>query len=177
MSKLSKRHKVFVDEFFNKKFNATEAYLAVYPKSNYNSARANSARLIATDNVKEEIKSRLAEMHMSSDEVLKEFTDLAHGDIGDFMDDYMNIDMRKAKALGITKLIKKIRQKTVTHQAKNESDEDRESHDVEIELYPRDKALEILGKYHGLFKEQVDVTSAGEKLNIIVKVGIDPDKL
>jgi len=170
----TKKQRVFIDEYVTC-WNASEAARrAGYSKK---TAYSSGQRLLKDVEIKAEIDARLEASRMSSDEVLKEFTDLAHGDIGDFMDDYMNIDMRKAKALGITKLIKKIRQKTVTHQAKNESDEDRESHDVEIELYPRDKALEILGKYHGLFKEQVDVTSGGEKLNIIVKVGIDPDKL
>ena len=41
---------------------------------------------------------------------------------------------------------------------------------------PSDRKL-FLEYAYGKVKEQVDVTSAGEKLNIIVKVGIDPDKL
>ena len=155
MSKLSKRHKVFVDEFFNKKFNATEAYLAVYPKSNYNSARANSARLIATDNVKEEIKSRLAEMHMSSDEVLKELSEIARGDIGDFLDNNLLIDLHKG---GNTKLIKRLKQKTI-------QGKENEIHDIDLELYDRVKVLEDIGKYHGLFSDKLDITTKGESLN------------
>ena len=67
---------------------------------------------------------------------------------------------------GLTKLIKKIKQKTVTVIGKKEDSEDKEITDIEIELYPRDKALEILGKYHGLFKDQVDITSGGEKITV-----------
>ena len=160
---LTKKQRVFIDEYVTC-WNASEAARrAGYSKK---TCGAIGAENLIKPEIKAEIDDRLASIHMSSEEVLKEFADMARTDIGDFLDDNMIVDMRKARELGITKNIRKIKQKTVTHQAKNESDEDREVHDMEIELYPRDKALEILGKYHGLFKEQVDVTSGGEKLTI-----------
>ena len=159
----TKKQRVFIDEYVTC-WNASEAARrAGYSKK---TAYSIGQRLLKDVEVAAVIDDRLASIHMSSEEVLKEFADMARTDIGDFMDDNMIVDMRKARELGITKNIRKIKQKTVTHQAKNESDEDREVHDMEIELYPRDKALEILGKYHGLFKDRVDITSGGEKLTI-----------
>ena len=159
----TKKQRVFIDEYITC-WNASEAARrAGYSKKTaYSIGQEN----LNKPEIKAEIDDRLASIHMSSEEVLKEFADIARCDMGDFVDDNMIVDMKKARAAGLTKMIRKIKQKTITHQAKSESDEDREVHDMEIELYPRDKALEILGKYHGLFKEQVDVTSGGQKLTI-----------
>jgi hypothetical protein len=86
--------------------------------------------------------------------------------MGDFVDENLCIDLADARKRGLTKLIKKIKQKTVTMIGKKEDSEDKEITDIEIELYPRDKALEMLGKYHGLFKENLDITSGGEKITV-----------
>ena len=163
---LTKKQRVFIDEYV-KCWNASEAARrAGYSKKTaYSIGQEN----LNKPEIKLEIDDRLASIRMSSDEVLKEFTDIARSDMGDFVDQNLCIDLADARKRGLTKLIKKIKQKTITTIGKKEDSEDKEITDIEIELYPRDKALEILGKYHGLFKEQVDVTSGGEK--IVIRLG------
>jgi hypothetical protein len=78
------------------------------------------------------------------------------------------------KANPKTKLIKKIRQKVTTYLAKNESGEDREVVETEIELYPADNALGLLAKYHGLLIDRTDITTQGEKINM-VEVAVPPE--
>ena len=153
---LSKKHQLFVD-YYLQCFNATQAYLRVYPSSSTDAARANAARLIATDNVSVEIQARLAEVHMSAEEALKLQADIARADMGEFYDDNLVLDFREAKRLGLTKLVRKIKQKTTTFIAKKESEEDREVHEIELELYPADTAQERILKIHGKLKGDAPV--------------------
>ena len=145
---LNKAQQVFVSEYL-KLFNATEAYLVAYPKSKRDSARANAARLIAEDSVKAEIEARLKEIHMSADEALKLMADIARGDITEFITPLGNLDIDLLKASGKGRLVKKIKQKTVTKIGKGKEDEDTEVLDTEIELYPADAALDKILKIHG----------------------------
>lgn len=163
---LTRKQRVFIDEYVKCWNGAEAARRAGY---SVRSAREIAVNLLADISIKAEIDDRLATIHMSSEEVLKEISDIARGDMGQFLDNNLCVDISEARKLGLTKLIKKIKQKTVIHQAKNENDEDTEVHDIEIELYDKLGALEKAGKYHGLFKEQLDVTSGGEKLTIRLK--------
>lgn len=168
---LSKKHRRFVNEYL-KCFNQTEAYLKVYPTSTYDAARAHAARLVTNGNVREEIEKTLAEVHMSAEEALKLQAEIARGDMGQIMEVSSNgfyLDMQKAQQAGLTKLIKKVKQRTTIFIAKKPSDEDREITELEIELYPADVAQERILKMHGKFLERVDVTSGGEPLKVIIE--------
>jgi phage terminase small subunit len=169
---LTKKQRIFIDEYLKTWNGAGSARKAGYSeRSVYEIAVA----LLANVNVRKEIDERLASSHMSANEVLQGIADIARGDMGDFVDANgmgFSLDMQEAKQRGLTKLIKKIKQKTVIHSGKNDSDEDREVHDLEIELYDKLSALEKIGKYHGLFSEKLDITSGGEKIVVTLK-GID----
>ena len=153
---LNKAQQVFVSEYL-KLFNATEAYLVAYPKSKRDSARANAARLIAEDSVKAEIEARLAEIHMSADEALKLMADIARGDIGDVIDNFGSVDMVEARKKGKTKLIKRLKQRTITKIGKNKSDPDEEIHETEVEFYPADSAIRDILKIHGKYKDTIQL--------------------
>lgn len=173
---ISKKHARFIDEYL-KCFNATKAYLMVYPDSSYDAARANAARLIAKDNIKADVEERLLEIHMSVDEALKLTADIARGDIALLMDISsvgFNLDMSKAKELGLTGLIKKVKQKTTIYQAKKESEEDREVTELEVELYDKQAAIRDVLKLHGKFTDHVDVSNSDGTLKQIVNIYI-PD--
>ncbi len=168
---LSKKHSAFIDEYL-RCFNGTWAYLRVYPHVSKRSARASAARLLATVSVTEAIKQRLQELHMGADETLKLLADMARGDMGEFLDVSgmgFNLDLQDAKARGLTKLIKKVKQRTTTYLAKKESEEDREVHDLEIELYDAQAALEKIGRHLDLFPNKVDVTSGGQAITFVIE--------
>lgn len=168
---LSKKHSAFVDEYL-RLFNGTRAYLRVYPHSSEKSARAHASRLVADGNVQEEIRRRLKEMHMGSDEALKLLADMARGDMGEFLDVSgvgFNLNLQDAKKRGLTKLIRRVKQKTTIFLAKKDSDEDREVHELEIELYDAQSALEKLGKHLDLFPNKLDVTSGGQPMKVIIE--------
>lgn len=151
---LSKKHQRFVAEYL-KCFNGTRAYMAVYKKASYESARANAARLLTIDSISKVIDSAKNSVLMQADEALKLQADIARGDMGDFLSIGsmgFTLDLEAAREEGKTKLIKKVKQKTTTFISKKPSDEDREIVETEIELYPADVAQERILKVHEKLK-------------------------
>lgn len=51
---LSDKHRAFIDEYFLNGYNATRAYMKIYPKSGYESARALASALLTNVNIKAE---------------------------------------------------------------------------------------------------------------------------
>lgn len=167
--KLTKANEVFINEYLTC-FNGTEAYSRAYPKANRNSARANASNLLANPNIKSEIERRLAEVHMSADEALKLLSDIARGDIGDFINNFGGVDLVKAREAGKTRLIKKVKTRTITSEK-----EEKEIVEEEIELYPADAALRDVLKIHGKFKENLNVNLPGGLVINVVKASESKD--
>ena len=142
------------------------------------SARAASCKVLAKDNVSAYIEERLEEMKMSADEALLLMGDIARGDIAQVMDVssmVFMLDMKRAKELGLTKLIKRVKQKTITKIGKNEDNEDVEIHNLEIELYPADAALDKILRVHGKYDDRLNIK--GNVTIGVVGLGIDTDKV
>lgn len=156
---LSAKHEAFVEAYL-KKWNATEAYLQVYPKSSRVAARANGARLIANDSIAEEIAARIAERAMDKDEVIDRLAAQARGSMGDFLttseDGGVRLDIGKAQDKA--HLIKKVTQRrTVRTTEKGETEETV----LSFELHDAQAALTLIGRHHGIFKDKVDVNLSG----------------
>ena len=152
LAELSIRDQETLREYFTNGYNGTKAWMVTHPDASYESAKANASRWLTNANVKAAIERHLETIQMSAEEAAVRLSDIARGDIAQLMDISsvgFNLDMAKAKELGLTKLIKKVRQKTTIHLAKSESDEDREVTELEIELYPADAALRDILKLHG----------------------------
>ena len=163
---LSRKHQMVLDQYLIL-FSQWRAYQAVYPNTTYDSAKAASSKLFTDVNFLAHLSDRLSEVHMSADEALKLVTDIARGDVAELMDISsvgFNLDMAEAKRKGLTRLIKKVKQKTITKIGKKDGDDDTEIHELEIELYDAQAAQRDLLKIHGKFLERVDVTSGGEKV-------------
>lgn len=157
---LSRKHQRVMDEYL-KCWRQAEAYQKIY-KVPWASAKSASSVLFANDNFSAHLQARLDEIHMSANEALKLQADIARGDMGEFLDTKgigFSLDLQDAKGKGLTKLIKKVKQKTTTFIAKKESEEDREVHELEIELYPADVAQERILKIHGKLKGDAPVVN------------------
>jgi hypothetical protein len=150
LTQLSDKHQRVLDEYVLC-WNKTKAYMGVYVDCSYEAAKTSAARLFANANFSAHLQLKLDELHMSAEEAFKLQTDIARADMGDFYDDNLILDFRAARQKGLTKLVKKIRQKTTTYLAKSESEEDREVHEIELELYPADAAQERILKMAGKF--------------------------
>ena len=162
--KLSKADEVFVSEYLLT-FNATAAYRKAHPNAKDNTAGTNGWKLLKKAEIQEAIRVRLNEVHMSADEALKLTADIARGDVTEFITSFGALDIDALRKSGKGRLIKKIKQRTITKIGKNETDGDTEVHDTEIEFYDAQAAQRDILKVHGRFTEKVDVTSGGEKVN------------
>lgn len=168
MTVTNKRRR-FIDEYL-KDCNATQAAIrAGYAEKG---SRVTGHRLLTDANISEEIKRRLDEKSMKADEVIQRLTDMARSDMGDFMTiegvaHYL--DLEKAKELGLTHLIKKVKDRVVM--TSNKDGEDTETHNIEVELYDAQAALALLGRYHKLFTDNVDLTSGGKEFVLRVVYG------
>ena len=94
----------------------------------------------------EHIEKRMQENAMEANEVLSRLSDQARADMGDFLDvrhNYANLDLERAKELGLLRHIKKFR---ITPRG------------TELELYSSQAALQTLAKAHGLLKSDTEVT-------------------
>lgn len=168
--KLTPKQRLFVD-YYLQSFNASDAAR----KAGYSerTAYAMGWENLRKPEIQAEIQARLQEVHMSAEEALKLLADIARGDVVQIMDVSsvgFNLDMSKAQRLGLTKLIKKVKQKTTTYLAKKESEEDREITEMEVELYDALGAIRDVLKVHGKFTDRVDVTSGGEKVEYVVRL-------
>lgn len=168
---LTDKRRAFITEYL-KDFNATQAALRVgySPKT----ARSIGSALLTKIDIANEIKAEIAEKAMGADEVLKLLAEHARGDMGDFIDIEsmsFSLDLQKAKELGLTRLIKKVKDRVVM--TSNKDGEETETHTLEIELYDAKSALDTLAKYHGLLIDRADITSKGEQIKGYI--GISPD--
>ena len=159
--KLTRRQQVFINEYLSCFNGAEAARRAGYSEK---SARQTASDLLSNPDISEHIQARLAEVHMSADEALKLTADIARGDISDFMaigSMGFSLDLQSALEAGKTNLIKKVSQKTITVNGKNE---DKETHIIDIELYDRQAALRDILKVHGRFTEKLDLSNSDGSL-------------
>lgn len=137
---LTHKQQRFVDEFLQS-FNATQAALA----AGYSEKTAYS---IGSENLKkpeiiDAIEATLRPHAMTAAEVLFHLSEIARGDIGEVLDDNGNLDLKAARRLQKTRLIKRIKSRAYTT-------EDSDVSETEVELHDRLRALELLAKYHDL---------------------------
>jgi phage terminase small subunit len=144
--RMTNKQRIFIDEYL-RSFNATRAAIrAGYSKK---TARSIGCENLTNPDIKAEIDARLAESHMGADEALKLLADMARGDIGDLVDDNALLDLRMAREKGMTKLLRKIKQKTITHIGKLENEGDTEITEIEFEMYSAKDAIDTILKAGG----------------------------
>jgi hypothetical protein len=164
---LSKKHQRVLDEYLLC-FNQWRAYKVVYPNVTDESARTLSSKLFADVNFLAHLEARLNDVHMSANEALKLTADIARGDLADFMaigSMGFSLDLQAAQEAGKTNLIKKVSQKTITVNGKNE---DKETHIIDIELYDRQSALRDILKMTGKFVDKMEVKNTGD-IRVIIE--------
>ncbi len=172
MGKLTKKQQAFINEYV-KCWNATQSAI----KAGYSKKTAYSigSRLLKNVEIAEEIKRRVEEKTMSADEALDLLSDQARGDLKELLEitpaGFTFRLMEKDEDGNViinpnTKLIKRIKQKVTTYLSKKKDGEDREVIDTELELYSSQRALELIGKAHGLF---IDKIKSENEVKIIVE--------
>ena len=142
---LNNRQKLFVDYYLIYRNASKAARLAGYNgKSN-----VYGPTLLANISIKDEIKKRLEEKHLSANEILARLADMAMSNIADFADIQDASDLKKYRHK--THVIKKFKKRITTTRAGDTIV------DFELELYPADNALVNLGRHFSLFTDKLKV--------------------
>lgn len=145
--KLTDMQRLFVNAYL-RTFNATQAALeAGYSEK---TARFIGSENLTKPNIRALLEARMSEEAMSANEVLRHLAEIARGDIDNILDKHGNIDLDKARELGVTRLIKKLKTRTITT-------EESDIVVTQAELYSRMDALKLIGQFHALFSERVIV--------------------
>jgi len=138
----SKKQRVFIEEYL-KCWNATQAAI----NAGYSEKTAYS---IGPENLKkpdiaDEISRRVSDIVMSADEALTLLSDQARSSVDDCMDidedGRAKLNFSKMKEKGKLHLIKSITPTTSG---------------IKVELHSSQRALELIGKAHGLFVDKVE---------------------
>lgn len=156
-SGLSDKQQSFVEAYL-RTFNATQAAKdAGYSEK---TAYSQGHDLLKKPEIKAELERRYKENAMSANEILQHLTEIARGDLDDVLDNNGNLDMDKARKGGRTRLLRKLKTRTITT-------ENSDIVETETELYGRLEALKLLGQFYALFTEKQDITTAGQPLTDI----------
>lgn len=156
---LTNKQRAFVEAYLANGFNATQAAITAgySEKTAYSIGQEN----LKKPEIAEFVKQRMDAMAMQADEVLARLSDMARGNMSDFvtiLSGLPYIDLDKAKAQGKLYLLKKFKNT---------------DKGVEIELYDAQAALVQLGRHHGLFTDKTDITSGGEPIKTYISVSPD----
>lgn len=159
MTSLSNNQKLFCQEYLKLGMNGTQAYLNVYKTcKKEETAMASASRLLRNVKVKEyieELQSKVEEKAIASiEDIVKELTAIAFTD--------------RTKISKIVTKEKQLEKTTLVYKAVDFPDTDTLDNETKkviagykqtqsglaVETYDKMKALELLGKYLGMFKDE-----------------------
>lgn len=152
---MTKKQKIFADEYLID-LNATRAYKVAYPSIKKDeTARANSSRMLTNANVAKYIAERMQDRQkrteITQDRVLEELAAIAFARATDFAEVKDGLVIIKDTAGLSEKQIKAI---AGIKEGK---------FGIELKLNDKEKALELLGRHLGMFKDRVEVSGLEEE--------------
>lgn len=141
---MSAKRRAFVDAYLANGFNATQA--AKEAGYSERTAYSSGQRLLKNVEIADEIKRRMEEQAMSADEVIQAIGDIGRATIDDLMDVDNSgrpvFNFKRAQEQGKLHLIKEIIPT---------------ANGIRVVLHDRMKALELMGKHHGLFADKAEL--------------------
>lgn len=140
---LTDKQRAFVD-WYLRTWNGTKAARRARYKGSDATLAAIASENLRKPKIRAAIEERLAEFAMGAQEVLARIGEQARASITAFIrveGGTFELDLHQVRRFG--HLVKKIRHT---------------KHGVEIELHDSQRALELLGKYHVLFTERLDLS-------------------
>lgn len=185
VAKLTPKQKIFVDEYLVD-LNAARAYKIAYPKIKKDeTARANSSRLLTNANIKDYIDKRMKDREkrteITQDKVLQELANIAFSNGADFakvvQKSYMEPVLDdKGNEIGEKEVFYKDVDPVLTDDLSEDKKKaiaaiKRTKFGIEVASCDKVKALELLGKHLGMFKEKIEaeINNTGD-INVNIKV-------
>ena len=165
---MTEKQKLFADEYLIE-LNATRAYRVAYPAVKKDeTARANGSRMLTNANVAKYISERMQERQqrteVTQDRVIKELAAIAFARATDY------VEIRGNGVCG-TVVIKPTTDLS-DEQVRAIAGIKEGANGIEIKLNDKEKALELLGRHLGMFKDKVEVSGLDEeksKLDALIK--------
>lgn len=165
---LTNNQKLFCQEYIKLGMNGTQAYMKVYKSCKSESAaRANSSRLLTNDNIQDyisEIQEKVEDKAIVSiEKIVNELYAIAFVDRTKIAKNVRNIVLDEKYRDGSSKTYY---ENNVIFAETDELDENTKKviagykktrNGFAVETYDKVKALELLGKYLGMFKEEVEI--------------------
>ena len=152
--------------YFENNQIGTRAWMATHPKASYASAGVSATEWLKKPRIKDEITRILNENLMSIEEAMSRTADIARADLFPFIridnDGFVWFNFKDPLARKYLFLIKKIKTKRERRIDSNQGEWEGEW--VEVELYDAQEARRDILKMYGKLKNNVDVTSGGEKI-------------
>lgn len=147
---LTEKQKRFADEYLID-LNATRAYKVAYPNVKKDTVAAtNGGRLLRNAEIKEYIEKRIKERErrteITQDMVLKELAAIAFTDITEIV----NTDGEEVY-IKPTATLSDMKKKAISSIKQTKDG-------IEIKFHDKEKALEMLGRHLGMFKDKVEVS-------------------
>lgn len=185
MARLTEKHKLFVDEYLVD-LNATRAYKSVYKNVKSDDvAGVNASRLLGNAKVKEYLGQRMKERErrteITQDKVLTELAAIAFANGSDFAKvvirkghnqqgeeiEYQDVELEQTDNLPADK------KKAIASIKMGKNG-------VEVATCDKVKALELLGRHLGMFKDKLEVSGLDKEVskldNILMQMRGDPSE-
>lgn len=164
---LTGKQQAFINAYLSNGFNATDAARQAGYEGNDNVLGVQGHENLRNPKIASIISERINEAAMSANEVLARLSQIARGEVTDFLDEDGKWDLKTARKLKKQGLLKKVKSKRTSKQLDSitEGNEDsRETletslvyEEVEFELYSAHEALRDLGKFHKLFNDRQEI--------------------
>ena len=155
---MTEKQKIFADEYLID-LNATRAYRVAYPNVKKDETAASAAtRLLRNVNVQEYIDKRMKDREkrteVTQDRVVQELASIAFAKVTDYVGIWSN---------GATSIVvMKSTDDLTDDQVRAIAGIKEGANGIEIKLNDKEKALELLGRHLGMFKDKVDVSGKVE---------------
>ncbi|WP_147536087.1 terminase small subunit [Bacillus marasmi] len=159
MAKLTEKQKRFVDEYLID-LNATRAYKAAYPRvKNDETASVNGSRMLRNAKVEkyinERMKAREKRTEITQDKVLKELAKIAFVNGADFA----KVITKKTDSGGEYKQVEIADTDSLSENVKAAISGIKETKfGISVESYDKVKALELIGRHLGMFKDTLELS-------------------
>jgi phage terminase small subunit len=162
---LTLKQKLFAEAYVtNGGVGVRAAKTAGYNSEDYNTLAAIASENLKNPKVRRYLDQLMRESSMSADEVLFQLSEIARGDMRTFI----ARDTNELKVHPKGFLIKKIEVKTETEFTETGKVQ---TETIKLELYSRAEALQMLGRYHKLFTDKVEVEDWRSKAINLIKSG------
>ena len=148
MAKLTDKQQAFINHYLIT-LNGTEAARRAGYKGNDVTLASVAYENLRKPHLREEIDNRLNALTMSADEALLRMTQIARGDLSQYIYNDGDIDIQALKENDDGRLLKKYRRTRNSTTRKN--GDEFESETIDFEFYPADAALRDILKIHGKY--------------------------